>query len=83
MIDYFLKRAKMKKVNFCYAPGLTSNGRYLKNGKILVFTYVMGKTFKLKKMFIKMQMRISFQNYMHKNYKSLILLRFKTYLLFA
>ena len=47
MIDNFLKSAKKKKVNFCYLPGLISNGRYLKNGKILVFSYIKGQTFQI------------------------------------
>ena len=47
MKDYILKNAKKKKVNFCYLPGLISNGDFIKNGKYNVFTYC-DNTFQIK-----------------------------------
>lgn len=45
MIDCILKYEKNKKVNFCYFPGLISNGRFTRNGKYYVFTYSKDKTY--------------------------------------
>lgn len=48
MLDIIDKSGKNKKVNFCYLPELKSNGKVLKNGKFLVFTYIKEKTYKKK-----------------------------------
>ena len=45
MIDVIIKHGKNRKVNFCYLPGLFSNGRLIENGEYYVFTYI-NKTFK-------------------------------------
>ena len=45
MVDCFLKYERNKKVNFCYFPGLISNGQLTRNGKYYVFTYSKGKTY--------------------------------------
>lgn len=47
MKDFILKNAKIKKVNFCYLPGLISNGEFINNGKYNVFTYT-EKTYKIR-----------------------------------
>ena len=38
MID-FINRGKNRKVNFVILPSLFSNGNYIQNGKLWVFTY--------------------------------------------
>lgn len=48
MFDIIYKGKKDKLVNFCYLPGLESNGQLLKGGKCYVFTYIKNKSFQIK-----------------------------------
>lgn len=47
MIDLAQIRGNKKKVNFEVLPGLYHNGQFFQKGKIHVFAYIPGKTFKL------------------------------------
>lgn len=49
MIDLAQIRGNKKKVNFEVLPGLHHNGQFFQKGKIHVFAYIPGKTFKLEK----------------------------------
>jgi hypothetical protein len=49
MIDLAQIRGNKKKVNFEVLPGLYHNGQFFQKGKIHVFAYIPGKTFKLEK----------------------------------
>ena len=47
MFDIIFK-GKKKLVNFCYLPGLISNGQLIKGGKYFVFTFIEGRSFQKK-----------------------------------
>lgn len=47
MFDIIFK-GKKKLVNFCYLPGLKSNGRLITGGEYYVFTFIEGKSFQIK-----------------------------------
>ena len=47
MFDLAQIRGNKKKVNFEVLPGLYHNGEFFQKGKIYVFAYIPGKTFKL------------------------------------
>lgn len=47
MFDIIFK-GKKKLVNFCYLPGLISNGQLIKGGKFYVFTFIEGKSYQKK-----------------------------------
>jgi len=44
MFDIIIK-GKKKFANFCYLPGLKSNGKLIKGGNFYVFTFIKGKTY--------------------------------------
>ena len=46
MLDIILKYGRSRKVNFCFLPGLISNGKNINNGYYYVFTYT-SKTYKI------------------------------------
>ena len=47
MLDIIYK-GKNKLVNFCYLPGLMSNGQLIKGGKFYVFTFLKDKSYQKK-----------------------------------
>ena len=48
MLDIIYKGNKGKLVNFCYLPGLKSNGQLINGGKFYVFTFIKGSSFQIK-----------------------------------
>ena len=48
MLDIIYKGNKGKLVNFCYLPGLVSNGQLINGGKFYVFTFIKGNSYQIK-----------------------------------